>query len=146
MKWQIIVVGKPALPWARMAVEDYRARLRRLVSLEIVELRAASSGKLAARAAELSAGSWRVVLDERGRSLGSMELAGWIGRQELAARRSVSLFIGGADGHPAELKNMADETWSLSAMTLQHELALVVLMEQIYRAHTIQRGEPYHRP
>ena len=51
-----------------------------------------------------------------------------------------------ADGHPEELRQAADETWSLSTMTLQHELALVVLLEQLYRAFSIQRGDPYHRP
>ena len=59
--------------------------------------------------------------------------------------KNVSFLIGGSDGHSSELRNCCDEIWSLSAMTMQHELALVVLLEQLYRAYTIKRGEPYHR-
>ena len=59
--------------------------------------------------------------------------------------KKVAFLIGGADGHPPELRERCDEIWSLSRMTMQHELALVVLLEQLYRVFTIKRGEPYHR-
>jgi 23S rRNA (pseudouridine1915-N3)-methyltransferase len=146
MRWLIIVVGKPALPWAKSGVEDYLARIRRIAQVELITLKQAAPVQLAAKALEVSQGTWRVVLDERGRQFGSVDFARWIDKQELQARKAVSLFIGGADGHPDELRREADETWSLSTMTLQHELALVVLMEQLYRAFSIQRGDPYHRP
>jgi 23S rRNA (pseudouridine1915-N3)-methyltransferase len=146
MKWQIISVGKPALPWARMAVEDYAQRVRRVAQVEMIVLRQGSAAQTSARAMEASAGTWRILLDERGRQMGSVEFARWIGKQEMAGRKAVSLLVGGADGHADEVRAAADELWSLSAMTLQHELALVVLMEQLYRAFSIQRGEPYHRP
>ncbi|MEM7348468.1 MAG: 23S rRNA (pseudouridine(1915)-N(3))-methyltransferase RlmH, partial [Chloroflexota bacterium] len=64
---------------------------------------------------------------------------------QLNAVKSVRLFIGGADGHDDEIRQQADLLLGLSGFTLQHELALVVLLEQIYRAHTVLRGEPYHR-
>jgi 23S rRNA (pseudouridine1915-N3)-methyltransferase len=146
MKWQIISVGKPALPWAKIAVDDYCHRIRRVARMDFIELRQAAPTATAARALEASAGTWRVLLDERGRQMTSVELARWIDKQEMQGRKAVSLFVGGADGHPDELRQAADESWSLSAMTLQHELALVVLLEQLYRAFSIQRGEPYHRP
>ena len=57
----------------------------------------------------------------------------------------IALLIGGADGHSDELRDKADQIWSLSGFTMQHELAQVVLLEQIYRVHTILKGEPYHR-
>lgn len=145
MKWQIIVVGKPALPWARQGMEDYAQRLRRFVSVEVTTIREGPPAQVAAKSLQASEGSWRIVLDERGRQHSSVALAQWIEKQELAGRKRVSLLIGGADGHPTEVRDAADELWSLSAMTLQHELALVVLMEQIYRACSINRGEPYHR-
>lgn len=146
MRWQIIIVGKPSLSWARLGMEDYLARVQKVAAIEVVALKQMASAQLAAKAIELSRGSWRVVLDERGKQFGSVELARWIDRQEMQGRKSVSLFVGGADGHPEELRAAADEIWSLSKMTLQHELALVVLLEQLYRAFSIQRGDPYHRP
>lgn len=146
MKWQIISVGKPALAWAKMAVEDYAQRIRRVAQVEMIVLRQGSPAQTAARSLEASAGTWRVVLDERGRQMGSVDFAKWIGKQEMGGRKAVSLLVGGADGHTDETRSAADELWSLSSMTLQHELALVVLMEQLYRAFSIQRGEPYHRP
>lgn len=146
MKWQIISVGKPALPWAKLAVDDYAQRLKRVAQVEMIVLRQGSMAQNASRAIEASAGTWRIVLDERGRQMVSMDLARWIGKQEMAGRKAVSLLIGGADGHGDAVRQAADEVWSLSAMTLQHELALVVLLEQLYRAFSIQRGEPYHRP
>jgi 23S rRNA (pseudouridine1915-N3)-methyltransferase len=146
MRWQIISIGKPALPWAKIAVEDYLRRVQRMAQVEMVVLKQSGPSQVLAKAMEASQGSYRVVLDERGRQFGSADFAGWIDKQEMRGRKSVSLFIGGADGHPDELRRAADETWSLSTMTLQHELALVVLLEQLYRAFSIQRGEPYHRP
>ena len=146
MRWQIISVGKPSLPWAKMAVEDYSGRIKRVAQIDMVVLKQAAPAQVAAKTLESSQGSWRVLLDERGRQMGSVELAKWIDKQQMQGRKAVSLIIGGADGHSDELRCAADETWSLSMMTLQHELALVVLMEQLYRAFSIQRGEPYHRP
>jgi 23S rRNA (pseudouridine1915-N3)-methyltransferase len=146
MKWQIISVGKPALPWAKMAVEDYAQRVQRIAQVDMVTLKQAAPAQLAAKALELTQGTWRVLLDERGRQMGSVDFARWIDKQEMQGRKAVSLFVGGADGLPDELRRAADETWSLSLMTLQHELALVVLLEQLYRAFSIQRGDPYHRP
>ena len=146
MKWLIISVGKPALPWARGAVADYGVRVQRMAQVELIALKQTSAAQLAAKALEVSQGTWRVLLDEKGRQFGSVDFARWIDKQEMQGRKAVSLFIGGADGHPDELRRAADETWSLSAMTLQHELALVVLLEQLYRAFSIQRGDPYHRP
>lgn len=146
MKWKIITVGRPALSWARAAVDDYMRRIERMIQVEMVPLRSGTPAQIASRSLDASDGAWRVILDERGRQLGSVGFAKWIENQELNSRRCTAFLIGGADGHPPEVRAAADETWSLSAMTLQHELALVVLMEQIYRACTIMRGGPYHRP
>lgn len=145
MKWQIVSVGKPALVWAKAGVEDYCRRLTRMAQVEMVTLRDGTMEQVAERTKEAARGTWRIVLDERGRHLTSMELAKWVEKQELTGRKRVSLLIGGADGHSPEVKAEADETWCLSAMTLQHELALVLLLEQIYRAYSILRGDPYHR-
>lgn len=145
MKWEIIAVGKPSLSWAREAVNDYVTRLRRMVPLKITALRPNPASSIAERMLEASAGSWRVALDERGKMLRSEDLANWIRRQELTGRKRISVLIGGADGHEEAVRSAADESWSLSCMTLQHELAQVVFLEQLYRACSILRGDPYHR-
>ena len=92
-----------------------------------------------------SDGMWRVVLDEHGDHLASRDLAKKIDAWEQRGPRDFALLIGGADGHSDELRKAAGWTWSLSKLTLQHELALVVLLEQLYRAYTIKAGLPYHR-
>ncbi len=145
MKWEIIAIGKPALNWAREAADDYAARLQRMVSLKITSLRPNPASSVGERMLEASAGTWRVALDERGKMMRSEDFAKWIARQELAGRKRVSVLIGGADGHGSAVLSGVDETWSLSPMTLQHELAQVVFLEQLYRACSILRGEPYHR-
>jgi 23S rRNA (pseudouridine1915-N3)-methyltransferase len=146
MLFKIVTVGKPALTWACDAAEDYFHRLKRMASVEWKVLRAAkTSRQTTAEMLEVSAGTWRVVLDERGRGMTSRGLADWVARQQNQGRRAISIMIGGADGHDAAVREAADETWSLSSMTLQHELALVVLLEQLYRAHSILAGSPYHR-
>lgn len=145
MKWEIIAIGKPSLNWAREAADDYATRLRRMISLEIKALRPNPGSNISERMLEASAGSWRIALDERGKMMSSEDFAKWIKKQELTGRKRVSVLIGGADGHGESLRSDADEIWSLTPMTLQHELAQVVFLEQLYRACSILRGEPYHR-
>lgn len=145
MKWNIITVGKPALAWAKTATEDYSKRLRKMATVDLVTIREGGSAQNGVRSLEASKDSLRIVLDERGRQLSSMEFAKWIEKQELNGRKRVSFLIGGADGHSPEVREAADELWALSTMTLQHEMALVVLLEQIYRGYSIMRGTPYHR-
>ena len=87
----------------------------------------------------------RIVLDERGEELTSRALAGKIDAWEQSSVKAGAILIGGADGHTDALRKAAGWTWSLSRLTLQHELALVVLYEQLYRAYTIKAGLPYHR-
>jgi len=145
MKWEIIAVGKPSLAWAKEATDDYLTRLRRRISLQITPLRPNPASSVSERMLGASAGSWRVALDERGRTLSSEDFANWISRQQLAGRKRISILIGGAEGHDDVVRSAADEIWSLSRMTLQHELAQVVFLEQLYRACSILRSEPYHR-
>lgn len=145
MNWTIITVGKPALPWAREALADYSSRLKKSQQVECLHLKDGPAEVVTKRMLEASENSLRVLLDERGRQFRSTELARWIQHQELHGCKRVSLLIGGANGHSEQLKALVKESWTLSAMTLQHEIALIVLMEQIYRAYSILRGEPYHR-
>ena len=145
MRWNIIAVGKPSLPWARQAVEDYSHRISRVTPFTVTYLKDAPADVLTSRVLAATDGTLRIIMDERGRALRSTQLATWISTHQMDGTKSVSLIIGGANGHTPGIKEAAQESWTLSSFTLQHELALVVLLEQIYRAHTILQGSPYHR-
>ena len=145
MNWAIVSVGKPALVWAREAVADYTSRINKVTSVKLTTLKESGPQRNGTAMLAASEKSLRIVLDERGKSMRSMDFSQWIKSKELAGTKQVCLLIGGADGHSGELREAADECWSLSSFTLQHELALVVVLEQIYRAYSILRGSPYHR-
>lgn len=145
MHWKIITVGKPALPWTRAALDDYLRRLKRAVRVEHVIVKEGPRDQVESHLLQASADSLRIVLDERGKAYRSIELAQWIQDHDLRGTKRASLIIGGAEGHSQAFRKTADECWTLSSLTLQHEIALVVLVEQLYRAYSILRKEPYHR-
>ena len=144
MQWRIIAVGKPALAWAKQGIEDYQRRLTRVADVEIIYIKDGTPEQVAVRMIHASAGH-KVLLDEHGKRFRSLELASWVDKRQLDGCKCISLLIGGADGHGSAIRDVIKESWSLSSFTLQHELAALVLMEQIYRAYTILRKEPYHR-
>jgi 23S rRNA (pseudouridine1915-N3)-methyltransferase len=86
------------------------------------------------------------ALDERGKQLSSDELAAALAQRMNAGEHGITFVIGGADGLPRELVARADFVWSLARLTLPHRLARLIVLEQLYRAMSIIRGEPYHRP
>ena len=85
-----------------------------------------------------------VVLDERGRELSTRELAGWL-KVRMQEGDDLAFVIGGADGLSAQVQERGNFRLSLSRLTLPHALVRVVLAEQLYRAHTVLSGHPYHR-
>lgn len=137
MRLRVVAVGRPRLAYARLGVEEYARRMRRYAPLDLVFVR---KGEELLPKAE---GRRKVVLDERGRLLTTEELYRrllvWEGER-------VAFLVGGAEGHPEAVREEADLLLSLSPLTLQHELALLVLMEQLYRVLTLRAGHPYHRP
>ena len=145
MQWNLITVGRPSLRWAREAAEDYLARLQHYASVDWIVIKEGPPSVVEQKILAVTKQSLVVVLDERGRSQRSKELAHWIERQDLASEKRASIIIGGADGHTEAIRRAARECWTLSSFTLQHEVALVVLLEQLYRAYTIIKREPYHR-
>ncbi|MEI7929247.1 MAG: 23S rRNA (pseudouridine(1915)-N(3))-methyltransferase RlmH, partial [Verrucomicrobiales bacterium] len=95
---------------------------------------------------EKSEGMFRIAMDERGERLTTAELAKRFGQLELRGEiKSAAFLIGASDGHSDELRAKADLQLSLSSLTLQHELALLVLLEQLYRVASMKAGSPYHR-
>lgn len=145
MNWHIFAIGKPKLGFARAGVEEYAGRLRGFAPVTLEYLKASSREAESAVLLQRSEGMLRIVLDERGEELTSRAFAGKIAAWELESVKSVAFLIGGADGHTEALRKAAGWKWALSKLTLQHELALVVLYEQLYRAYSIKAGLPYHR-
>lgn len=146
MRIRILVAGKPSLDYAKRGVAEYLKRLSHYGRHELVHLKAGDSESVSAALLERSTGEYRIALDERGAAL---DTAGWadrFGALEMRGElKSVAFLIGAADGHSEALRREVDEVWCLSKLTLQHELALVVLLEQLYRVASLRRGEPYHR-
>lgn len=141
--------------WVDEAFTEYSRRMPRELRLELVELRPESreGGKpvetlLRAEATRISAALPRdamaVALDERGREFTTMALAEWL-RERSREGRDIAFLIGGPDGLAASIKEGAALRLRLSAMTLPHALARVVLAEQLYRCACILRNHPYHR-
>ncbi len=145
MRWHIFAIGKPKLDFAKSGVEEYAKRIAPFAPLTIDVLKACMRDEESAALLRRSDGMFRIVLDERGEQVGSRAFAEKIGAWEQRSVKEIALIIGGADGHTDELRRAADWLWSLSKLTLQHELALVVFLEQLYRAYTIKSGSPYHR-
>ena len=145
MRWHIFAIGKPKLEFARRGVEEYLGRLKPFAAAEIVYLKATTQAGESLALLERSKGMFRVVLDERGEEITSRALAKHLSEWEMHSKRDLALLVGGADGHTDDVRQAAGWMWSMSKLTLQHELALVVALEQLYRAYTIKGGLPYHR-
>ena len=145
MRLHILTIGKPRLAFAKAGIAEYLERFPPKQIVEVEALRASSREEESKALLARSECMFRVVLDERGEKITSRELARKITGWENARIKSIAFLIGGADGHTEDLRRAADWRWSLSPLTLQHELALVVLLEQLYRARCINAGTPYHR-
>ncbi len=146
MKFRIICAGKPSLNYAKEGIQEYMKRLKRYGHYDLQFVKAGSSEEVSARLLAASESSLRIAMDERGVLLSTSkmqnQLTTWEDRGDL---KSISFLIGAADGHTESLRQQCDAVWGLSSLTLMHELALLVLSEQLYRCATIKRGEPYHR-
>ena len=140
MKILLLAVGKPRSRPVREIVEDYCGRIRHYLPFE-----AASCRDDDAALAALSSRDFLVALDERGEQKGSEELARFISCHQSRGTKRMVFFIGGQDGMGDGVRRRADLLLGLSRMTFPHEIAQALIAEQIYRACSIIRGEPYHR-
>lgn len=143
MKLHIVTVGKPKLSYAVEGWNDYLARLQRLHTVRITQL-ADKYAHDPSKFREVTAGTYVVALEIKGKDITSHELADFLRTRELEARE-ISFVIGGPDGLPQEIRAQANYQWSLSRLTLPHDLAMVVTLEALFRASTINAGLPYHR-
>lgn len=133
------------MAYAQSGISEYQKRLSRYSKCSIQYLKKTTSDKESAALLKASEGTFRVSLDERGECLKTTDIHKRFTQWQLNGVSRISILIGGADGHHSELRKESDWLWALSPMTLQHELALLVLLEQLYRVETISTGTPYHR-
>lgn len=140
MTIKIITIGKISLKPVKELVEEYLGRIKHYLSIEMINFK--STGDYLKKS---NRQDFLVILDAKGRFFDSKEFAKWIEEKKLHAIKNLSFLIGPGEGLSEEIKRKANFILSLSTMTLQHELTLVILSEQIYRACTILKGEPYHK-
>jgi 23S rRNA (pseudouridine1915-N3)-methyltransferase len=152
MRIRFIWPGKTKDEHLRALVAEYLKRLTRFVRCEVIETREAAGGDRSGVKKEsqrildaIPAGSFTLLLDVKGREWNSPELADEVRRWENDSIKEVAIVIGGVDGVSAEVAARAQKRWRLSRLTLTHEMARVVAVEQLYRAYTINRGLPYQK-
>lgn len=153
MRLRVIWTGKTRNAHLRALIDDYLKRLSHFARCEISEFRESGAAERKAgidkdsrRISDgLREGAVHVLLDPEGSEWTSQQLAQEIQRWQDNGTKEVTFIVGGPDGVSAELSARADKRWSLSRLTLTHEMARVVLLEQLYRAYTIMHGLPYQK-
>ena len=154
MKLRIISVGHKMPSWVETACAEYTKRMPREATVEIIDIkpekRAAGNSTEniqlieAKRILEAVGKDFCIALDERGQEVTILQLADKF-KDWQASGRDVALIIGGADGLHTSVKQKADWLWGLSKLTLPHAMVRVLLVEQLYRAHSVITNHPYHR-
>lgn len=155
MEIKLIVIGKTATDYILKGFDEYSDRLKRYISfsLEIIpDLK--NSKKLPVHLQKLEEGKqiisrintsdYVILLDERGKQLSSMEFASFLQKNMVSGLKRLVFVIGGAYGFSDDVYNRSNSLLSLSKMTFNHEMVRLFFIEQIYRAMTILKGEPYH--
>ena len=142
MKVHIITVGKPKLGYAREGWEEYWNRLKHFHTLRVTHI--ADKHNDAAHILEAAGSAYKVALVIEGHQFSSPALAQFLDKQAQTGRE-VCFIIGGPEGLPPEVQTTTDVRWSFSDLTFPHDLAMVVLLEALYRASTIAAGQPYHK-
>ncbi len=159
MQFKIITVGRLKEKYVQQGVSDYLKRLRKYARIDILEVMDEKIPEKVSAAREeicmqkegervlklLDPDSFFIVLAVEGHLLSSEELAGQLERCALQGRSKISFAVGGALGLSPEVKTRADLLLSFSPLTFPHQLVRLILLEQLYRAFKINRGEPYHR-
>jgi len=155
MHIHLIAVGQKMPGWVKTGYDEYAKRLPANFSLKLVEISPGQRSKSSdpKRAIEeesqkilnaIPNGAHVIALDERGKQWTTLKLADNM-RDWMQDGRDVALLVGGPDGLSQEVKQRAEQLWSLSQLTLPHPLVRVFLSEQIYRAWSVTQGHPYHR-
>ena len=155
MKITLLMIGKTSFPFVKEGIEMYEKRLIHYISynrVEITDLKKTSSlskeqikdkeGDLILK--HISSQDDLILLDERGKSYSSIEWASYLENKLVNSGKNIIFVIGGAYGFSEKVYNRANSTLSFSKMTFSHQIIRLFFTEQIYRAFTIIKGEPYH--
>lgn len=154
MKISLIQVGKTQESYLREGIDEYHKRLNKYLTFNEITIpdlknrKNLSTQEIKSREGDLIMKYCRndeflILLDERGRNMSSMEFSEYLSKK-INIGRDIVMIIGGAYGFSRDLYERADDMISLSRMTFSHQLVRLILAEQLYRALTIIRGEPYH--
>lgn len=155
MKITLMVVGRTSTPFLRTGIEEYARRIARYNPFEIVELADVKTSKKLTEEkqkqaegemmlARINPADYVVLLDEKGREMTSRDFAGYLAKKSLTVAKQIYFIVGGPYGFSPDVYARANEKLSLSKMTFPHEMVRLFFTEQLYRAFTIQRNEPYH--
>jgi len=143
MKIHVVTIGAPKLSYAKIGWEEYLSRLQRFHNVRVTHLHdkwANDSSKII----ESIGNAFSVALAIEGKQLSSPELADFL-EQRAPLGQELCFIIGGPEGLPPEIIQRSNLQWSFSKLTFPHDLAMVVLLETLYRASTINAGVPYHK-
>jgi 23S rRNA (pseudouridine1915-N3)-methyltransferase len=157
--FQLYTIGRPKTSYVRAGIADYQKRLTRYCKFCLGEIspkplpphpQKSQIDKILESEAQdlqkkLTPGQPLIVLDIQGKGITSEQFAQKITNWQNQAKKEIQFVIGGPFGLPEDFVQRAQERWSLSKMTLPHELCVLIFLEQLYRAHTIIRNEPYHK-
>jgi 23S rRNA (pseudouridine1915-N3)-methyltransferase len=142
MHIRLIAAGTRLPSWIDAGVADYARRFGRGLKFELVEVPLAREAER--MRAALGARDYVVALEVQGRSMSTAELAEWLAAR-MAGGRDLAFLVGGPEGLDPDLASGADFRWSLSPLTWPHGLVRILVVEQLYRAHSLLQGHPYHR-
>ena len=145
MKIRVVAIGRIREPFFREAAGHYLDRLRHYAPTDVVELDPRKVRSAEPVRAAIPDRAVVVALDPAGDALSSRAFADRVGKWQRSGRPALAFLVGGPDGLPGDLARAADARISFGPITLPHRLARIVLLEQLYRAMTILRGEPYDR-
>jgi len=155
MKIHLIAIGKKMPDWINSGYTEFSKRMPPELQINLIEITPSIRNKTTPIEKNIKEEGERIksaiptnsiliVLDEKGKNFSSIDLSRKM-ENWLPMGQDIALIIGGADGIDPEIKQQADEKWSLSSFTLPHALVRVVVAEQLYRAWSILKGHPYHR-
>ncbi|ANQ66898.1 23S rRNA (pseudouridine(1915)-N(3))-methyltransferase RlmH [Candidatus Pseudothioglobus singularis] len=154
MRINLIAIGKKMPDWISHGIEHYKKQLPKNYNFTITALESQNRKSISAENTKnleeklildaASGSSLLIAFDELGKQQSSKELSKSIEKWQLEGE-SVAMIIGGADGLSSELKQKCNLIWSLSNLTLTHSMARLLLVEQLYRGHSLMTNHPYHR-
>ena len=155
MTIDLILIGKTDSEAIAALVSDYSKRINRYIKFAVVilpdvrssrkmpaEVQKQAEGEMILR--QITQGDTVVLLDEKGKSMRSVEFASWIEKRIATGGKRICFVVGGPYGFSDDVYARANEKLSLSKMTFSHQMVRVIFAEQLYRAFTIIKGEPYH--